>query len=151
MTSKFAKKSTSSDLNETWYDVRGRWDIHDDMTFKVIRGQGQGDPQSPIGTIFILHTSNEETKDIRLRSRLLQLAQFEYMHLCCLLVNHLEYWPTFLFVAYSCQYIYMCHRRSLFVLFLRYACRQTDRQTVRHAHIVMDMFTVIRGRSNLGV
>jgi len=42
MTSNFAKKTTSSDLNETWYDVRGRWDIHDDMTFKVIRGQGQG-------------------------------------------------------------------------------------------------------------
>jgi len=51
VTSKFAKKLTSSDLNETWYDVRGRWDIHD-MTFKVIRGQGQG--KSPFGTIFYI-------------------------------------------------------------------------------------------------
>ena len=42
MTSNFAKKSFSSDLNETWCDVRGRLDIHDDMTFKVILGQGQG-------------------------------------------------------------------------------------------------------------
>jgi len=41
VTSKFAKKMTSSDLNETWYDVWGQWDIHDDMTFKVIWGQGQ--------------------------------------------------------------------------------------------------------------
>ena len=42
------------DSSETWYDVRGRRDIHDDMTFKVIRGQGQGEEmtQSPIGTIF---------------------------------------------------------------------------------------------------
>jgi len=24
------------------YDVRGQWDIHDVMTFKVIWGQGQG-------------------------------------------------------------------------------------------------------------
>jgi len=31
MTSNFAKKSYLSDLTETWYDVRGRWDIHDDM------------------------------------------------------------------------------------------------------------------------
>ena len=43
MTSKFAKKSTSSNLNETWYDVRGRSDIHGNMTFKVIQGQGQGE------------------------------------------------------------------------------------------------------------
>jgi len=42
MTSKFVKKSTSSDLNEIWYDIKGRWDIHYDMTFKVIQGQGQG-------------------------------------------------------------------------------------------------------------
>jgi len=28
-----------SDLNETCCDVRGRWDIHNDMTFKVIWGQ----------------------------------------------------------------------------------------------------------------
>jgi len=48
VTSKFAKKSTSSDLNETWYDVRGRWDIHDDMTFKVIRGQGQGEKMTSV-------------------------------------------------------------------------------------------------------
>jgi len=48
VTSKFAKKSTSSDLNETWYDVRGRWDIHDDMTFKVIRGQGQGQEMTSV-------------------------------------------------------------------------------------------------------
>jgi len=42
--------------NETWYDVRGRWDIHDDMTFKVIRGQGQGQEMTsvPLGTIFSL-------------------------------------------------------------------------------------------------
>jgi len=54
VTSKFAKKSTLSDLNETWYDVRGRCDIHDDMTFKVIRGQGQGEEMTsvPIGTNF---------------------------------------------------------------------------------------------------
>jgi len=25
------QKFLSSDLNETWCDVRGRWDIHDDM------------------------------------------------------------------------------------------------------------------------
>jgi len=25
------QKFFSSDLNETWCDVRGRWDIHDDM------------------------------------------------------------------------------------------------------------------------
>jgi len=54
VTSNFAKKSTPSDLNEIWYDVRGRWDIHNDMTFKVIWGQGKVRrwPQSPIGTIF---------------------------------------------------------------------------------------------------
>jgi len=34
--------------NETWYDVRGRWDIHDDMTFKVIRGQGQGQEMTSV-------------------------------------------------------------------------------------------------------
>jgi len=43
VTSKFAKKSTSSDVNKAWYDVRGWWDIHDDMTVKVIWGQGQGE------------------------------------------------------------------------------------------------------------
>ena len=48
MTSKFAKKSSSSDLNETWYDVRGWWDIHDDMTFKVIRGEGQGEEMTSV-------------------------------------------------------------------------------------------------------
>jgi len=55
----FAKKSTFSDLNETWYDVRGRWHIHDDMTFKVIRGQGQGQEMtsSPFGTILFLHVA----------------------------------------------------------------------------------------------
>ena len=39
MTSKFAKKLTSSDLSETWYD---------DMTFKVIRGQGQGEEMTSV-------------------------------------------------------------------------------------------------------
>ena len=48
MTSKFAKKSTSSDFNETWHDIRGRWDIHDDMTFNVIRGQGQGEEMTSV-------------------------------------------------------------------------------------------------------
>jgi len=28
---KVCQKSTLSDLNETRYDVRGRWDIHDNM------------------------------------------------------------------------------------------------------------------------
>jgi len=46
--SKFVKKSTSSDLNETWCDVRGRWDIHDDMTFKVIQGQSQGQEMTSV-------------------------------------------------------------------------------------------------------
>jgi len=40
----FAKKSTSSNLN----DARGRWDIHDDMTFKVIRGQGQSEEMTSV-------------------------------------------------------------------------------------------------------
>ena len=48
MTLKFAKKSTSSDVNESSYNVRGRWDIHDDMTFKVIRGQGQGEEMTSV-------------------------------------------------------------------------------------------------------
>jgi len=48
MTAKFAKKSTSSDLNETWCDVRSRWDIRDDMTFKVIWGQGQGEEMTSV-------------------------------------------------------------------------------------------------------
>jgi len=51
MTSNFAKKTTkifSSDRNETWYDVRGPSDIHDDMTFKVIGGQGQGQDMTSI-------------------------------------------------------------------------------------------------------
>ena len=46
LTSKFAKKSTLSNINETWYDVRGRRNIHDDMTLKVIRGQSQGEMTS---------------------------------------------------------------------------------------------------------
>jgi len=45
---KFTKKLTLSDLNETWYDVRGRWDIHDGMTFKVIQGQGQGQEMTSV-------------------------------------------------------------------------------------------------------
>jgi len=51
---KVCQKPTSSDLKETWYDVRGWWNIHDYMTFKVIRGQGQGEEMTsvPIGTIF---------------------------------------------------------------------------------------------------
>ena len=44
MSSNFAKKSTSSDLN----DIRGRWDVHDDMNFKVIRGQGQGQEMTSV-------------------------------------------------------------------------------------------------------
>jgi len=36
------------DLNETWYNVRGRWDIHDDMTFKVIQGQRQGEEMTSV-------------------------------------------------------------------------------------------------------
>jgi len=47
VTSKFAKK-IDFDLNETWYDVRGRRDIHDDTTFKVIRGQGQGQEMTSV-------------------------------------------------------------------------------------------------------
>ena len=42
------KKLTSSDLNDTWYDVRGRWNIHDDVTFKVIRGQVQGEEMTSV-------------------------------------------------------------------------------------------------------
>jgi len=34
--------------NEAWYDVRGRGDIHGDMTFKVIRGQGQGEEMTSV-------------------------------------------------------------------------------------------------------
>jgi len=30
------------------YDVRGRWDIHNDMTFKVIWGQGQGQEMTSV-------------------------------------------------------------------------------------------------------
>jgi len=48
VTSKFAKKSTSSDIIETWYDVRGRRNIHDYMIFKVIRGQGQGEEMTSV-------------------------------------------------------------------------------------------------------
>jgi len=48
MTSNFAVKLTSSDLNESWYDVRGRRDIHDNITFKVIRGQGQGEEMTSV-------------------------------------------------------------------------------------------------------
>jgi len=56
---KVCQKSTkffSSDLNETWCDVRSQSDIHDDMTFKVIRGQGQGQEMTsvPLGTIFFI-------------------------------------------------------------------------------------------------
>jgi len=29
-------------------DVRGRWNIHDYMTFKVIRGQGQGEEMTSV-------------------------------------------------------------------------------------------------------
>ena len=36
---KFCQKSSSSDINEIWYDVRGRRNIHDYMTFKVIQGE----------------------------------------------------------------------------------------------------------------
>jgi len=54
MTSKFAKKSTSSDLNETWYDVRGRWDIHDDMTQGHPRsGSRSGDDLSALSGLFL--------------------------------------------------------------------------------------------------
>jgi len=50
------QKFLSSDLNETWYDVRGRWDIHNDMTFKVIRVKVRRWPQSPLGTILTYPT-----------------------------------------------------------------------------------------------
>ena len=48
---------------ETWYDVRGRWDIHKDMTFKVIwdqtvRVKVRRWPHSPFGTIFIIYYYN---------------------------------------------------------------------------------------------
>jgi len=60
MTSDFAKKSFSSDINETWYDVRGRWDIHDDMTFKVIRGQDQGQEMtSVLSGLFLINRTQE--------------------------------------------------------------------------------------------
>jgi len=45
---KVCQKSTSSDLNETWYNVRGRRVIHDDMTFEVIRGQGQAEEMTSV-------------------------------------------------------------------------------------------------------
>jgi len=45
---KVCQKLTSSDLNETWYDVRGRRVIHDDMTFEVIWGQGQGEEMTSV-------------------------------------------------------------------------------------------------------
>jgi len=45
---KVCQKSTLSDINETWYDVRGRRNIHDCMTFKVIRGQGQGEEMTSV-------------------------------------------------------------------------------------------------------
>jgi len=71
VTSYFAKNSTLSDLNETWYDVRGRRDIHDDMTFKVIRGQGQCQEQSPFETIFTyLHSGGTtEHRDFKFGTR----------------------------------------------------------------------------------
>jgi len=57
MTSKFAKKSTSSDINATWYNVRGRLD----ETFMTIWLSRSSEvrikvriwPQSPFGTIFL--------------------------------------------------------------------------------------------------
>jgi len=42
------KKSTSSDINETWNDVRGRWNIHDYMTFNVVRDRGQGEEMTSV-------------------------------------------------------------------------------------------------------
>ena len=45
---KVCQKSISSDINETWHDVRGHWDIHGYMTFKVIRGQGQGEEMTSV-------------------------------------------------------------------------------------------------------
>ena len=45
---KVCQKSTSSDINETWYDVRGQRNIHDYMTFKVIQGQGQGEEMTSV-------------------------------------------------------------------------------------------------------
>ena len=45
---KVCQKLTSSDINETWYDVRGRRNIHDYMTFKVIQGQGQGEEMTSV-------------------------------------------------------------------------------------------------------
>ena len=44
------QKFHSSDLNEISYDVKGRWDIHGDMTFKVIWGQGQGQEMTSVPT-----------------------------------------------------------------------------------------------------
>ena len=36
------------------YNVRGRWDIHDNMTFKVIRGHGQGEEMTrPLSGLFL--------------------------------------------------------------------------------------------------
>jgi len=45
---KVCQKSTLSNLNETRCDVRGRRVIHDDMTFEVIRGQGQGEEMTSV-------------------------------------------------------------------------------------------------------
>ena len=51
------QKKISSDLNEIWYVGRGRWVMHDGMSYDRIQGQGQGhsrevDRQSPTGLIF---------------------------------------------------------------------------------------------------
>ena len=45
---KVCQKSTSFDINETWYNVRGQRNIHDYMTFKVTRGQGQGEEMTSV-------------------------------------------------------------------------------------------------------
>jgi len=56
---RFSKSISSAifqPINETWYDVRGWWDIHVDMTFKVILGQGQGEEMTSVSirTIYFL-------------------------------------------------------------------------------------------------
>jgi len=53
----------------------GRRDIHDDMTFKVIRGQGQGQEMTsvPIGTIFTITAGDFDMRvTSRTRHRLLR-------------------------------------------------------------------------------
>jgi len=45
----------SSNLNETWYDVRGRWDIHDDNFQGYPRsGSRSGDDLSPLSGLFFI-------------------------------------------------------------------------------------------------